>query len=288
MRVSRIFILISAILWGITGLFVDYFGALGFSSLQLVGFRAGLSALIIGVWLFIKNKSLFRVKPKHLPLLFCSGVLSFSLFAYLYYVSMEYNGLAVAAILLYTAPIFVAVLSVFIFKTKLGRYKIIALIVSVLGCVMVTGVFSANTENLSLAGILIGLGSGLGYALYSIFGKLSTDRGYKGETIAFYTFLFSSFITIPLGFSGGFPAKAVNPLILILLIAYAVLTGVLPYVLYTKGLEKTEPPVAALLATAEPMVAAIVGIAVLRQPIDLFAIMGILLIFAALVLCAKN
>ncbi len=285
---SRIYIIISALLWVITGLFVDYFSAIGFSSLQLVGFRAILSAAIVGIWLIFKNKKLFKVKLKDLWLFFGSGVISFSVFAYLYYVSMAYNGLAIAAILLYTAPIFVAVLSVVIFKSKFDKYKASALTLSVIGCVLVSGVFSGGENNFELIGIIIGLGSGLGYALYSIFGKLATRKNYSGETIAFYTFIFASAFTLPLSLMESIPKVAFEPKNLTILLAYSLLTGALPYIFYTKGLEKTEPPTASIIATAEPMLAAVLGITVLSQPIEPLAVVGILLILVALIICAKK
>lgn len=97
------------------------------------------------------------------------------------------TSLSVAAVLLYTAPAFVMVLSYLLFHEKFTVRKSIALVLTFVGCVFVTGIIGSS-QTLSGKGILIGIGAGFGYALYSIFGRFALKKGYDSFTISFYTF----------------------------------------------------------------------------------------------------
>lgn len=61
------------------------------------------------------------------------------------------------------------VFSIILFKEKLTRRKVAALILTFIGCAFVTGVVKGSQDTSPL-GILAGLGSGFGYALtvYSV------------------------------------------------------------------------------------------------------------------------
>ena len=110
---------------------------------------------------------------------------------------MTLTSLSAAAVLLYTAPMIVVLLSAVLFGEKLTRWKLAAMVLAFAGCVMTTGVFRENGA-LDPGAIITGLGAGLGYALYSIFGRYALNRGYAPFTITAYTFLAAAVVLIPL------------------------------------------------------------------------------------------
>ena len=120
MNKSFLYIVLAATGWGITGVFITALSNYGFSTTFLGAVRPTFSALFVGIWLLITNRSLFRIKIKDIWVFAGTGIFSFTFFTYCYYVSIVHNGLAVAAVLLYTAPIFVAVMSTIFFKTSFG------------------------------------------------------------------------------------------------------------------------------------------------------------------------
>lgn len=286
LKLNYIYILIAACLWGSTGIFINLLSEYGLTTGQLSGIRAGLNAVIIGLFLLITDKSKLNVKPHDLWVFVGTGLLSFAFFTYCYYTSIKLNGMAVAAVLLYTAPIFVAIMSAIIFKNKITLPKTIAIILSVLGCAAVSGLFSQNSSVISSIGILAGIGSGLGYALYSIFGKFAIDKKYESITITFYTFLFASIVAVPQALADKFPKVTVDFKFIFIILAYVFITGILPYVFYTKGLEKTEPSFASLIATLEPVVAALLGMIIFGEILTIPMILGIIMIFISLVIVA--
>ena len=153
------------------------------------------------------------------------------------------------------------------------------------GCCLVSGIVTAS-QRLSLQGVLLGLGSGFGYALYSIFSRISLNQGLGSITITDYTFLFAAiagtFLTDFTQYSAAFSSFGAE--FLLLAVVYTIVTTVLPYLLYTAGLSQVETGTASVLASVEPVVATVLGFVVFSETPTLEALLGILLVLAALLL----
>ena len=270
---SYFYILLGGTLWGLIGLFNRNLSAGGFSSCSIVLVRNLGSLIVLGLVFLIFDRSIFRTELKHLPYFLGTGVISILLFTLCYFSCQQVCSLATAAILLYTAPTFVVILSAILWKDKITKRKIIALVITFLGCSFVTGVWSGNFS-VTLVGFLLGIGSGFFYGLYSIFARYALEH-YKPLTVTFYTFVFagisSLFIMRPnelvLGFS--------QPKMLFLIIGLIVVSTVLPYIFYTKGLAEVDSGKASILASIEPVVAAIVGILAFGEPMNITVLLGL-------------
>lgn len=270
-------ILLAGGLWGIIGLFVRRLGALGFSTMQMVAARAVVAALVLLVIALIRDRRLLRVRLRDMWMFAGTGIVSFVFFNWCYFSCMQRCSLSVAAVLLYTAPMFVMLLSAALFGERLTRRKLAALGLALAGCALVSGIGGA----VSPAGLLAGLGAGIGYALYTIFGTLALRR-YSSLTVTFYTFLAASVGVLPFIRLGDTLALIESTGAAPTLILLGVLTNALPYLLYTKGLTWAEPGRAAVLATVEPVVAAVVSVAVVGEPLGLPALLGMALVLAAI------
>lgn len=280
MNPSYLYIISGAALWGLIGLFVKILAAQGFTSLQIVALRAVASALCITLVVLKTGTQCLRIRLRDAWLFVGTGILSLVFFNYCYFSCIQLSSMAVAALLLYTAPIFVMLLSLMLFKERFTALKGLALLCTFVGCAFVTGAFSSSLS-LSVSGIIFGLGSGIGYALYSIFGKYAVRR-YSSLTITTYTFYFSVLGSVPLaGFNAATLAKIDTTTILGSL-GLGTICAVIPYLLYTKGLEKVEAGQASILATIEPFVAAAVGTLCFNEPMTLSKAVGMLLIFCSI------
>ena len=279
--ISYIYIIAAAALWGTMSIFVKKLGSFGLSSMQIVFVRAAVSSLILAAYALAADRSLFRVKPKHLPIFIGTGVISFTAFSYCYFTAMHLCSVSVAAVLLYTAPVFVMIMSAILFKEKITFVKVCAVIITVAGCALMTGVFG-GTEQMSAVGILFGLGAGLGYAAYSIFGRYGIER-YQSLTVTIYTFIFASAASLPFAIADGFENITVNAESVCWLIAVGIFTSALPYLLYTAGLVRVESGRASVIASIEPIVAALIGTFILGEEMNVVKVIGIALVFAAVV-----
>ena len=196
--------------------------------------------------------------------------------------------LSTAAILLYTSPIWIMLMSVLFFREKLTGRKLLALVLAFAGCVLVSGI---SGEGMTLPGLLVGLGSGIGYGLYSILGTVALRR-YSPFTVTTYTFAFAALgswlICRPAEMLAKFAAAPNLPGLVFFCVLTALVTAVIPFLAYTLGLQTVEASRAGILATVEPLVATLIGVAVFSEPLTLLSGLGILLILAAVVLLNRK
>ncbi len=283
MAKNSFYIMTAGGLWGIISIFINMLKDIGFNSLQCVAIRAFFTALLLFFYLFLKDNRKLKIKKRDIIFFIGTGVGSIVFFNYCYFQAIEViGGAAVPALLLYTAPVFVMLLSALFFGEKITGKKIISLILTFIGLGFVTGAFFGK-ESLTITAILLGLGSGLGYALYSIFGKFVVEK-YDAFTITFYTFFIASIAAVPI--SGIM--HSVNLLFctkgIIAASGLAFFCTVLPFILYTKGLHGIEAGKASILATVEPLVAAIVGGIAYGEKFTISRIIGMFLIMAAVIM----
>ena len=264
------------------GIFVRHLNDLGFTSIQVACLRLTMAGILFAIILLIKDPRGFKIKVQDIPLFLALGLVSILFFTCCYFTAIRLMTMSTAAILLYTSPIWVMVLAIIFLKEKITVQKIIALVLAFAGCVLVSGFGGKVT----LFGILVGLGSGLGYGLYSIFGTFALKK-YSTFTVTCYTFLIAGFGSIfvanPVDLANKISA-ADNKLSLFgFVLLTSVVTAVIPFLLYTLGLNRTTAGKAAVLATVEPAAATVFGFFVMGETIGPVAIAGILLVFAAIV-----
>lgn len=276
-------IIIAGVFWGLMGLFVRSFARLGIGSAPVAFLRLGFGAVIFALIILLKDKSLFRIRLSRLPLFLALGVCSLSFFTVCYFKAIELMPLSTAAILLYTSPIWVMLMSAVFFKERITAKKLAALVMAFGGCVLVSGISGGG---LSLMALLCGLGAGIGYALYSILGTVAL-REHEPLTVTFYGFLFGALgCLIACGPANLVSAVAAAPAakLVWLIPASALISAVIPYLCYTQGLQTVEAGKASIIATVEPVVATLVGIVLYQEGLSLAAALGIVLVLGAIVL----
>ncbi len=274
-RIYYFYVICGASLWGLISLFSYSLSDCGISSGNIVVIRSfGASALLFIIFA-LKDRSLLKIELKDIKYFIGTGIISFVLFNHCLFTSMETCSAAISVVLLYTAPIFVMLMSALLFKEKMTARKICALILAVAGCALVTGI--TGSINGTPFGLLCGLGSGFFYALYSIFGRYALEK-YRPVTVTLYTFLFAAIGSLPLMRFSELCAGLSQPRGIINALLIVTVSTVSPFLLYTKGLSGIESGTASILATAEPAVGVMVSVFILHQPLTISGIIGILLI----------
>ena len=288
-KACTISILAAGAFWGCISLFLKPLGALGLTSIQIVFLRTFVSFLMMAGYLALKNPSLLRLRAKDIPLFFGTGILSHLFFSLFYYAAIDASGVSVAVVLLYTSPVFVVLLSALVFREPLTKRKLLALAMTILGCVLVAGVLSSG-EAIGGHAIALGLGAGFCYALYSIFSRIALRRC-DTMTITVYTFAFAaagSGIGCLLD-RGGAPLSVVlSPSGVLLVLGIALFCCVLPYLLYTRGLTGVETGHAAILATVEPVVGSVIGIVLFSEPLTAMKLLGMVLVLSSVLVLSKE
>ncbi len=284
-KLKYLYIFAAGCLWGIISLFLKPLLKMGFTQVQTVTLRCLIAAFILGIIMFVVDKKLFKIKLKDLWCFIGTGLLSLMFFSLSYFYSMTYNGVCVAVILLYTSPIFVMLMSLLLFKEKITKNKLIALGLTLVGCVLVSGLVGGYS--IGTKGLVFGLCSGFGYALYSIFSRYALQKNYDSMTISFYTFLFAGLGCLP--FSE--PDRMLRNLSTeanLLFLGLGFICCVLPYFCYTKGLKEVENSKASIIVAIEPVIASLIGILVYQEHLTIFKIIGVILVLVAVVICSKD
>ncbi|MBQ1352130.1 MAG: EamA family transporter [Oscillospiraceae bacterium] len=279
-------IVAAAILWGTIGLFFQFLSEYNLSRMEIVFVRTIVAAVLLLLYLLIFDRGKLKIRWQDLWMFLGTGVASLLFFNYCYFSAMEYTSLSVAAVLLYTAPAFVTILSAIFFKDRFTGRKILALILTIPGCAVISGVFSGlvnGSFSYSSTGILFGLGSGFGYALYTIFSRIALRR-YDSITISFYTFVLAGIGSGLLCSPIHVASRMSSPPALLLGIGIAAATCLIPYLLYTYGLTRIGNSEASITATIEPLAATCISVFILGEPFTLEKLIGIVLILGAVLI----
>lgn len=276
-----------AALWGILGLFVQYLYQLGFSPWEAVAIRVLFSALLLTSFLLIMRPSYLRINLTDLPFFIGTGVLSIVFFNWCYFSVMEESSLSLAVTLLYTGPLFVTIISRFLFKESLTNRKILSVLFTIAGCAFAVGLLPSLQAYVSFPVIALGIGSGLFYAMYSIFGKYVSKR-YSSLTITVYSFLCASVFMLPAGGLIGKIDVLLQGEALLAAFGLALIPTVLAYYLYTNGLRYMESSRASILTTIEPIVGILTGVIIFGEHLSNWQLFGMLLVLSSVFLVTER
>lgn len=283
-KFAPMFVLSAGTLWGVMGVFVRKLGTYGFSPLQIACLRILFGAVLFLLITAVFRRDLLNIQPRDVGLFLGMGLLSLLLFTVCYFTTISLASLSVAAILLYTSPIWVMLMSAVCFREKITRRKLLCAAMAFGGCVLVSGIGSA--ASLSPMVIVTGLLSAVGYGLYSIFGTFAL-RKYQPLTVTTYAFLFGAagalLLCNPAQIARVICESGQPGRLVLLITVTAFVTAVLPYLLYTVGLSRMRASAAAIMASIEPVVATTAGALVFGEALTVPAFAGIALVLGAIV-----
>ncbi len=282
-----IFIIIASVFWGTSGIFVNNLSPYGFSSLQMTAVRATVSFVCLLFFVVVKDRKLFKAKPLDV-LIFALGGLGLFGTSSCYYASMQMTSISTAVVLMYTAPIFVTVFSVIFMKEKLTVLKIISIACMLAGCCFVSGLVGGF--KFDFVGILLGLLSGVAYATYNVATKIAVMRKNSSVTASFYSIMFMAVFALAFCSPWEIPQYvAKNPAITVpFIIGLGVITHVVPYLLYSNAMSYLPAGTTTAMGIIEPMSATLFSVFVYQEVLDVWAIIGIILILFAVFLLSRT
>lgn len=276
-------VLLAAAIWGCIGIFTRNLSAIGFDSWQMTAMKCLINAGMMFCFILITDRKKFRIKKGDIPWFLANGILSIAIFMTAYNKATTMISLSAAVVLLYTAPVWVMLLSAIFFHEKLTARKGLCLVLCVLGSTLVSGILT-NGADINGFGLLMGLISGIGYGLYSIFSSVIVKK-YHPYTNVFYTFLIAGIATmIPCDMGETADLIFSSGRAFFWVLANGAVTSFIPYILYTLALKKMNASRAAILATIEPVVATLMGTFLYKEPLTFISLIGMSCVFVALVL----
>jgi len=278
-----VYIFCAAALWGLIGPFAKLAFQEGVAPLEVAFWRAVLAWFCFGPQALWQRQ--VRVAVSDLPALGLFGLTGVFLFYGSYQLAVQKGGAALASVLLYTAPAWVAVMAGFFFKEKMTRIKTVALLLTLCGVTMVSlgsGGSPGGPSGEMAGAIFYGLVAGFSYSLYYIFGKYFGEK-YAAATVFFYILPIGAVCLLP--WLDLAPKSATAWWAMAWL---AVLSTYGAYHCYYAGLKHLEAGRAAIAATLEPVVAAIVAFFWWGEYFSPSGYFGSALIIAAVVLMVQD
>ena len=283
---------LAGILWGSAGVFVRELNDFGMDGYTVLSTRMIVATVFLLIIIGLYNRSLLKINLKDLWLFAGTGLLGIMGLNYFYNEAVSEITLSLAAILLSMAPVFVMILSAFIFRERITVKKINCLILAIVGCTLASGVLEAVSGmglQVSVRGIVMGFLSGFFCALYGIFSKIAANRGYSTYTILFYSLLLCTVALLPVTNWGVFisfieAAPLKNTLFAV---AHSTCTSILPYLFYSIALLYMENGKVSILAGGgEPIAAVVFGVLFFSEIPTILILIGLVITIIALsVLC---
>jgi drug/metabolite transporter (DMT)-like permease len=284
--------LVSAAVFSTTAIFIRYLTqTYRLPPLVLAFWRDAFVVLTLWPLLRLVRPGLLRVGRS--DTLYLAGYgLVLAIYNATWTLSVALNGAAVSTVLVYSSAAFTALLGRWFLKERLGWVKILAIALSLGGCVLISGTLGLSAWRVNLTGILTGTFSGLLYAVYSLMGRAASQRGLNPWSTLLYTFVFATVYLLVLNLlpQGVWPGTAAGLadflwlgralpgwVVLFSLAAGPTLVG---YGLYNVSLGHLPSSIANLILTIEPVLTAVVAYLVLGELMTAAQVGGSLMILA--------
>ena len=270
----RAMIIIAMAAFGTLGPFVRNIAV---SSGELALYRAVMAAVLLSGYLAVTKQPLkLKQISRELPLLLVSGM-AMGINWILLFEAYKYTTVSVATLSYYFAPVLVTVACPILFREKMGVKQWICFVMSTLGIVLITGIGDLSGGSNHMKGILFGLGAAVLYATVILLNKFI--KGVAGIQRTFLQFLAAIVILVPyVAFNGGMTLKTLDGLGWVCLLIVGLFHTGVTYCLYFSALKELSGQEAAILSYMDPLVAVIIGVVVLQEPLSWQQTLGGLLI----------
>ena len=271
---ARTMLIVSMTIFGTIGLFVRN---IPLPSSEIALYRAVLAAILIGAFLLVtKQKIPFAKIKKEIPLLVLSGVaMGFNWI--LLFEAYKYTTVSVATLSYYFAPVIVTVACPILFKEKMGAKQIICFVMSTLGIVLITGIGDLSQGSSHIKGILFGLGAATLYATVILLNKFT--KTVDGIHRTFMQFLSAIAVLVPyVLLTDGVNIGTLNSRGWVFLLVIGLVHTGITYCLYFSSLKEMSGQKVAILSYIDPLVAVLISVVVLKEPLTPLQALGGLMI----------
>lgn len=239
---------------------------IGLPSGEVALYRAVIAALALFLWQLCTRQTVrWQDVKKELPLLFVSGA-AMSVNWILLFEAYKYTTVAMETLSYYFAPVIVTVASTVLFRERLTAKQISCFVMSTLGLVMVIGVSGGGGSH-DLLGILLGLGAAVFYAAVVLINK--GIRRVSGLNRTFMQFLAAILVMTPyISMTGGSHLAGLDMTGAVNLMVVGVFHTGICYCMYFSSLRYLKGQEASILSYIDPVVAVILSVAVLHEPVS--------------------
>jgi len=277
-RLSTALVIVAALCWGLSGGLGGILMAEGWGAFLVSFYRGAIGLLFVLVWLALQPAGHGLTSGRLWGWSLIAGLGVAGNFAF-YFFSISRGSVAVAATLMYCAPVFVYLVSFALRLERPSVLKGVAIAVVMLGVVLLTRVYDMGAEGVTAIGVGAGLLAGICYALF-IFGfKYAAPHGSPQAILSIAFSVLVVMLVWPA--DAGQIVAAINSADLPLFAGIGVLGAGLSFVFYVIGLREVAPAIASIVAMVEPVTASLFGVVILNESLAGSQVIGMALILVA-------
>lgn len=278
-----VYVLLAGIGFGFLGIFGRLAFQSGLSVGELLTYRFTIAALLFWVTVSLFKPQVFKLSKKSIFTSVFLGIFGYAVFSTLYFKSIEGISVALAALLLFTFPLFVNIGAHFFLKERMKKPQVISLAIATLGLfILLWGPITVK----SVSSIVFALGASITYAIYVLVsGRLQKNVNAFSSSLYVIT---SAAVTLYL-----FHQPSLLKLIelsreqKLIVVGMAVFSTIGPLTLFLAGLQKLSSSKASMIVMIEPVVAALAAWIILGENLTWPQMFGALLVVVALVKAQK-
>lgn len=284
-----VLIFLAGVCFGSSGVLAKMAMAHGLSPLSAASYRFAMaSSVLLPAILFIGPRR-FRVKPVDALLLGAHGIIGVSAGIFLYFQTIRSSSASLAVLLLYSHPIYTLIASDLILHERLTRIKALAVIMVLTGCILAVRGLDVETPRMDAYTLITGLGAGLAYSFYTVFGKfLLEKRGINTQSLTAYSIVFGALALLAIqGLLEGFRPVDGGATWLVL-IGLALIPTLLGFALYAYGLKYVDAGKAGIIGTVETASALLLAFLILGERMDVAQWIGALMVLCGITLVQER
>ncbi|HID1128505.1 TPA: DMT family transporter [Clostridioides difficile] len=278
-----VFIAIAGLLWATLGLFGKFLMGNGLTSEQVAFTRLFFGFIVLGVYSSIRTPQILKISKKGIIYSVIIGIICQAMFNLCYFKAIDIAGVSIAAVLLYTSPLFLAIFSKVCYKENITRSKLFSLILCFIGAIMAVTGGRLDFQGLNAFGLLLGVLSAIAYALMPTISK-NALKEFSSSTILVYSFLFGAISMIPSSRPWEILNYAKDLDVLSCMLMLGIVPAALAYIFYVAGISKgVELSVAGVVASVELVGSVIIGCTILGESFSLGKLFGVMLMLISAV-----
>lgn len=262
--------------WSTTAIFIAYLSNhYRLPPLVLAFWRDLFVALGLALGMGLLRPSLLRIPGSRRNVgFFAAYGFTLAVFNALWTTSVALNGAAVATVLVYSSPAFTALAERYLFGERFGLFRVVALVLSLAGCILTSGAYSRDAWSVNPLGIIVGLSAGLAFTAYSLFGKAAHRREISPWTATFGAFTMATAFLLLLQHRATLFWLGNQASGWALLAALALVPTIGGYGLYTVSLAYLPAAVANIVVTLEPVMTGIMAYLILKEQMTFVQLLG--------------
>lgn len=272
--------IITAVMWGIMGMFVRGLTGYAFTTFEISFFRCALAGGAYFPFLLFTKPSALKINLKGLVICLLYGAVAYSISFVSYSVAVSRIPVGVATVLMFMSPIWVAILGRFMFGEKLPKSKMVTILICLIGAVFVANLIGGGDIKLDGIGILAGVINGVGVALQILLPKYFA-KDYERDTLLVYGFLGAAVVLMfgmDFGAVSSHMSSTPTGVLLWNLFGIGILCTMVANVSCVKSTQYVEATTTSILSALEVVVGTLVGFVVFHEHMTMLQILGAVII----------